>query len=58
MIRDNLAITIVVTSVIAIVMIVAGAYLYGRGYKAAWEDYRNGEIECVVKVKYPDWLTK
>jgi hypothetical protein len=27
-----------------------------KGYKAAYEDYRSGQIDCVVKVKYPEWL--
>jgi predicted double-glycine peptidase len=29
---------------------------FHRGYQAAFEDYRSGRIDCVVTVKYPEWL--
>lgn len=29
---------------------------FHRGYQAAYEDYRSGRIDCVVTVKYPEWL--
>jgi hypothetical protein len=29
---------------------------FTKGYKAAYEHYIKGEIDCVVKVKHPEWL--
>lgn len=29
---------------------------FQRGYKAAFSDYQAGTLECVVKVRYPEWL--
>ena len=24
------------------------------GYQSAWGDYQNGDLECQIKVRYPD----
>lgn len=56
--NKTLSIILVTVTTAAIILAVAGASLYTRGYYAAWEDYKNGEIECVVKVKYPNWMNK
>ena len=29
---------------------------FTEGYKQAYKDYRNNDIDCIVKVKFPKWI--
>ncbi len=42
-------------------MLMIGIYIgqgiyYERGFKDAYVAYLNGDIDCLVKVRHPEWL--